>query len=224
MKIEKFKNLDILEHSLVKKIVICISDAITTYGDARILLSGGSTPTNLYSLLAKEKIEWGKVKVGLVDERFVEQKSKYSNEKKINNSLIKNHAKNAILFPMVSCIDDEFLNLKKVRSNYSCFIERTDFTLLGMGNDGHTASIFPNDKESDRLINSKNIGVFTTKAPTYPYNRITCSNEFLLKSNAIILFITGKDKFKVLKKSTNTNLPISFFVKNYKEMEIFYTQ
>jgi 6-phosphogluconolactonase/glucosamine-6-phosphate isomerase/deaminase len=93
-----------------------------------------------------------------------------------------------------------------------------------MGNDGHTASIFPNDKQSDKLMNSISVGVFTTKAPNYPYNRITCSKEFIAKSNAIVLFFTGENKFKVFKKSTKTNVPISYFVKNYKEMEIYYTQ
>ena len=224
MKIKNFENINILESSLVKKISLYISDAIKNYGDARILLSGGSTPINLYSSLSQENIDWGKVKVGLVDERFVDQKSNYSNETHIKNNLIKNSAKTAILSSMVCCIDDELLNLEMVRSNYSCFIERTDFTLLGMGNDGHTASIFPNDKESDKLMNSINIGVFTTKAPNYPYNRITCSKEFIAKSNAIVLFFTGEHKFNILKNSKNTNVPISYFVKNYKEMEIYYTQ
>ena len=224
MKIKNFENINILESSLVKKISLYISVAIKNYGDARILLSGGSTPINLYSSLSQENIDWGKVKVGLVDERFVDQKSNYSNETHIKNNLIKNSAKTAILSSMVCCIDDELLNLEMVRSNYSCFIERTDFTLLGMGNDGHTASIFPNDKESDKLMNSINIGVFTTKAPNYPYNRITCSKEFIAKSNAIVLFFTGEHKFNILKNSNNTNVPISYFVKNYKEMEIYYTQ
>jgi len=224
MKIKNFENINILESSLVKKISLYISVAIKNYGDARILLSGGSTPINLYSSLSQENIDWGKVKVGLVDERFVDQKSNYSNETHIKNNLIKNSAKTAILSSMVCCIDNELLNLEMVRSNYSCFIERTDFTLLGMGNDGHTASIFPNDKESDKLMNSINIGVYSTKAPNYPYNRITCSKEFIAKSNAIVLFFTGEHKFNILKNSNNTNVPISYFVKNYKEMEIYYTE
>jgi len=224
MKIKNFENINILESSLVKKISLYISVAIENYGDARILLSGGSTPINLYSSLSQENIDWGKVKVGLVDERFVDQKSNYSNETHIKNNLIKNSAKTAILSSMVCCIDNELLNLEMVRSNYSCFIERTDFTLLGMGNDGHTASIFPNDKESDKLMNSINIGVYSTKAPNYPYNRITCSKEFIAKSNAIVLFFTGEHKFNILKNSNNTNVPISYFVKNYKEMEIYYTE
>ena len=224
MKIKKFENINILESFLVKKISLCVSDAIKKYGDARVLLSGGSTPINLYSLLSHEKIDWGKVKVGLVDERFVDQKSDFSNENHLKNSLIKNCAKTAVLYPMVCCIDNELLNLEMVSNSYSCFIERTDFTLLGMGNDGHTASIFPNDKESDELMNSINIGVFTTKAPNYPYNRITCSKELIAKSNSIVLLFTGEHKFSILKNSNKTNLPISYFVKNTKEMKIYYTQ
>ena len=224
MNIKNFKNINTLESTLVKKISLCVSDAIKKYGDARILLSGGSTPINLYSLLSQENIDWIKVKIGLVDERFVDQKSDFSNESHIKNNLIKNCAKTAILSPMVCCIGNELLNLEMVSNSYSCFMERTDFTLLGMGNDGHTASIFPNDKESDELMNSINIGVYSTKAPNYPYNRITCSKEFITNSIAIVLFFTGLHKFNVLKNSNNTNVPISYFIKNNKEMEIYYTQ
>ena len=224
MKIKDFENINILESSLVKKISLCVSDAIKKYGDARILLSGGSTPINLYSLLSKENVDWGKVKIGLVDERFIDKDSEFSNESNIKKNLIKNCAKTAILSSMVCCIDNESLNLEMVSSSYSCFIERTDFTLLGMGNDGHTASIFPNDKESDELMNSIDVGVFSTKAPNYPYNRITCSKEFITNSIAIVLFFTGLHKFNVLKNSNNTNVPISYFIKNNKEMEIYYTQ
>ena len=224
MKIKNFENINILESFLVKKISLCVSGAIKKYGDARILLSGGSTPINLYSLLSQENIDWVKVKVGLVDERFVDQKSDFSNESNIKKHLIKNCAKTAILSPMVCCIGNELLNLEMVSNSYSCFMERTDFTLLGMGNDGHTASIFPNDKESNKLMNSINVGVYSTKAPNYPFNRITCSKELIAKSNAIVLFFTGEHKFNILKNSNNTNVPISYFVKNTKEMEIYYTQ
>ena len=112
MNIKNFENINTLESTLVKKISLCVSDAIKKYGDARILLSGGSTPINLYSLLSKENVDWGKVKIGLVDERFVDQKSEYSNESHIKNNLVKNWAKTAILSSMVCCIDNESLNLE----------------------------------------------------------------------------------------------------------------
>ena len=224
MEIKTFENKKNLESSLLLKISICISDAIKKYGDARFLLSGGSTPMNLYSLLSEETIEWEKVKIGLVDERFVPIENLFNNETQIKNNLLKNSAKFATIFGMVYNYENEILNLKMVNQQYKTFFERIDFTILGMGEDGHTASLFPGDKESEELMNTSNIGIFSTKSPSFPYNRITCSKELIAKSNYIALFINGKTKFNVLKNSIETQVPISYFVKNSKNMEIYYSK
>ena len=224
MEIKTFENKKNLESSLLLKISICISDAIKKYGDARFLLSGGSTPMNLYSLLSEETIEWEKVKIGLVDERFVPIENLFNNETQIKNNLLKNSAKFATIFGMVYNYENEILNLKMVNQQYKTFFERIDFTILGMGEDGHTASLFPGDKESEELMNTSNIGIFSTKSPSFPYNRITCSKELIAKSNYIALFINGETKFNVLKNSIETQVPISYFVKNSKNMEIYYSK
>ena len=224
MEIKKFENKKNLESSLLLKISTCISDAIKKYGDARFLLSGGSTPMNLYSLLSEETIEWEKVKIGLVDERFVPKENLFNNETQIKNNLLKNSAKFATIFGMVYNYENEILNLKMVNQQYKIFFERIDFTILGMGEDGHTASLFPGDKESEELMNTSNIGIFSTKSPSFPYNRITCSKELIAKSNYIALFINGETKFNVLKNSIETQVPISYFVKNSKNMEIYYSK
>lgn len=224
MEIKKFENKKNLESSLLLKISTCISDAIKKYGDARFLLSGGSTPMNLYSLLSEETIEWEKVKIGLVDERFVPKENLFNNETQIKNNLLKNSAKFATIFGMVYNYENEILNLKMVNQQYKTFFERIDFTILGMGEDGHTASLFPGDKESEELMNTSNIGIFSTKSPSFPYNRITCSKELIAKSNYIALFISGETKFNVLKNSKETQVPISYFVKNSKNMEIYYSK
>lgn len=224
MEIKTFENKKNLESSLLLKISTCISDAIKKYGDARFLLSGGSTPMNLYSLLSEETIEWEKVKIGLVDERFVPIENLFNNETQIKNNLLKNSAKFATIFGMVYNYENEMLNLKMVNQQYKTFFERIDFTILGMGEDGHTASLFPGDKESEELMNTSNIGIFSTKSPSFPYNRITCSKELIAKSNYIALFISGETKFNVLKNSIETQVPISYFVKNSKNMEIYYSK
>ena len=224
MEIKKFENKKNLESSLLLKISTCISDAIKKYGDARFLLSGGSTPMNLYSLLSEETIEWEKVKIGLVDERFVPKENLFNNETQIKNNLLKNSAKFATIFGMVYNYENEILNLKMVNQQYKIFFERIDFTILGMGEDGHTASLFPGDKESEELMNTSNIGIFSTKSPSFPYNRITCSKELIANSNYIALFISGETKFNVLKNSIETQVPISYFVKNSKNMEIYYSK
>jgi len=224
MEIKKFENKKNLESTLLLKISSCISDAIKKYGDARFLLSGGSTPMNLYSLLSEETIEWEKVKIGLVDERFVPKDNLFNNETQIKNNLLKNSAKFATIFGMVYNYENEMLNLKMVNQQYKTFFERIDFTILGMGEDGHTASLFPGDKESEELMNTSNMGVFSTKSPSFPYNRITCSKELIANSNYIALFINGETKFNVLKNSIETQVPISYFVKNSKNMEIYYSK
>ena len=224
MEIKKFENKKNLESTLLLKISTCISDAIKKYGDARFLLSGGSTPMNLYSLLSEETIEWEKVKIGLVDERFVPKENLFNNETQIKNNLLKNSAKFATIFGMVYNYENEMLNLKMVNQQYKIFFERIDFTILGMGEDGHTASLFPGDKESEELMNTSNIGIFSTKSPSFPYNRITCSKELIANSNYIALFINGETKFNVLKNSKETQVPISYFVKNSKNMEIYYSK
>lgn len=224
MKIKQFKCIEQLENSLVRDIVKIITDSIENYGDARILLSGGSTPINLYSNLSQQNINWSKVKIGLVDERFVNNHSEFSNEKLIRKNLLQNYAKDALFFEMVNCADNEKLNLELVNDKYSSFMKRLDLTLLGMGSDGHTASIFPNDLESERIMNTKNIGIYSTKAPEFPFNRITCSKEIIGNSNDIFLFFTGKTKFNIFKNSIKTNVPISYFIKEYENMETYYTE
>lgn len=224
MKIKQFKSIEQLENSLVRDIVKIITDSIKNYGDARILLSGGSTPINLYSTLSLQNINWSKVKIGLVDERFVNNDSEFSNEKLIRKNLLQNYAKDALFFEMVYSTNNETLNLELVNDKYSSFMKRLDLTILGMGSDGHTASIFPNDLESERIMNTKNIGIYSTKAPEFPFNRITCSKEIIGNSNDIFLFFTGKTKFNIFKNSTKTNVPISYFIKEYENMETYYTE
>ena len=224
MKIKQFKSIDQLENSLVKDIVKIIADSIENYGDARILLSGGSTPINLYSTLSQQNINWSKVKIGLVDERFVNNDSEFSNEKLIRTNLLQNYAKDALFFGMVYSTDNEKLNLDLVNDKYSSFMKRLDLTILGMGSDGHTASLFPNDLESERIMNTKNIGIYSTKAPVFPFNRITCSKEIIGNSNDIFLFFTGKTKFNIFKNSIKTKVPISYFIKEYENMETYYTE
>ena len=224
MKIKQFKCIEELENSLVRNIVKIITNSIETYGDARILLSGGSTPINLYSSLSQQNINWSKVKIGLVDERLVNNDSEFSNEKLIRKNLLQNFAKNAHFFEMVHSVDDEKSNLELVNDKYSSFMKRLGLTLLGMGSDGHTASIFPNDLESERIMNTKNIGIYSTKAPEFPFNRITCSKEMIGNSNDIFLFFTGITKFYIFNNSMKTNVPISYFIKEYQNMETYYTE
>lgn len=223
MKIQEFENKALLENALVEKVVDCIQTAILKHGEARILLSGGSSPKLVYAKLSAQPLNWTKVKIGLVDERFVDVLNKDNNERMIRSTLCQNVAKNAALIGMVYDASNLQNNLELARMNYKIFEERIDLCLLGMGEDGHTASLFPGDEYSEKLLQSAEIGVFNTISPNYPFNRITCSKEMLVRSENTILLIAGETKKKVLENAVVSQLPISYFVDEVKNLEVYYS-
>ena len=91
--IHQHRDMDSLVAELSLKIRDLLLTAIETNQKASMLLSGGKTPIQLYERLSQCDIEWNKVDIGLVDERFVSKESSFSNEKMIRDTLIKNKAK-----------------------------------------------------------------------------------------------------------------------------------
>ena len=224
MNLKTFPNKKQLAGDLVGRIKRIISNCISEFGDARVLLSGGSTPQFIYELLAKEDLDWNKVYIGLVDEIFVAVDSQFSNERLIRQCLSNVSNANLKIIGMVYMPDDENKNLSMAQKSYQIFAERIDYVLLGMGEDGHTASLFPNDSNSLGSLNSNSIELLITHAPTHPTQRISCSKQMLLNATYIDLLILGQKKFSVLEKSHVNVLPISYFTEKQNETTTFYTQ
>ena len=209
-KVELFENCS-------ESIIAEVNQAIVSKNEINILLSGGSTPEPLYKLLAKNDFVKLKVKWGLVDERFVELSSDYSNEKMIRNAL----GDNAKIVGMVSNSKNYRSNLIEINERHKSFIEETDISILGMGGDGHFASLFPGDECSEKLLKSNEIAIFNTTAPSFPETRMTCSFQMLLESKSIYLIITGQTKKEVLLNS-KLNLPIHKLLAKRNDLKIYY--
>ena len=224
MKIQEFDTKNQLEIALVASIVDCISKAINKHGEARVLLSGGSSPKSIYEQLSNEKLDWTKVKIGLVDERFVNVQDKDNNERMIRMTLCQNNAQKVDLIGMVVDPTNLQNNLVQTSSNYQVFEERIDLCLLGMGEDGHTASLFPGDDQSERLLHSDELGVFNTVSPNYPFNRITCSKKMLSRSDKTILLIGGERKKEVFENAKLSSLPISFVINEFENLIVYYSK
>jgi 6-phosphogluconolactonase len=205
----RFETREFLEDSLADELLKVLAESIEKYGNATLLLSGGSTPKGLFKKLSERKFPWKNITIGLVDERFVNNSSEYSNEKLIRETLLQNEAKDATFIPMVYDDLDEINNLKLAQKAYEK-LERLDAVILGMGDDGHTASIFPNDPESEIAVNTQEL-IVSTKAPNFPTNRITCSLKFLQGAKRTFLFFTGENKLKVLNESVDKKYPIAHF-------------
>ena len=157
------------------------------------VLTGGNSPIKLYKKLAKSKVDWQNIDLFWGDERYVSQKSKHSNFKLAYDTLIK---KVKISKKNIFKIDTnkKILNSSK---NYSNKIKRYfknktksfDYFLLGMGADGHVASIFPNSSE----INEKFIAKQVLRKD---FLRISLSLNIINNSKKIILWLNNKSKSK----------------------------
>ena len=216
----EFQTKERLEEGLCDRIVEIIRLAIQEKGIAKLLLSGGGTPKELYRRLSNCELDWNSVKIGLVDERFVTIDSPFSNQKMISEILLQNSAKHATLFGMVHSIENYTENVETVNKMYE-ELNDADLVLLGMGADGHTASIFPGDQPSIQCVQDKSAFIRNTNAPNDPKRRITVNKPFISNSKHIFLMITGDHKRQVFIQCDPEKHPIH----NFKEVisEVYFT-
>ncbi len=164
------------------------------------VLTGGKSPINLYKKLAKSNIDWINVDLFWGDERHVSKRSKNSNFKLAYDNLIKKikiNKKN--LYPINTTKNINTSSKEYTKSILKYFKKEKiffDYFLLGMGNDGHIASIFPESIELKKKFISRPV-------IRKDFKRITLSLNVINKSKKIILWLNNKiivKKFTELKK------------------------
>lgn len=202
---------------LTQRIIALIEKAQKTKGNARVLLSGGGTPMPVYEKLSDSTLDFSKIEFGLVDDRFVPVQDPASNEGVIRN-IFKNQP-NFALEPMVENPLDYAESISQCNQAYLKFING-DVILLGMGGDGHFASLFPNDAPSEQGLLATACGCLGTNAPSHPTKRISTNLAFIESMEHRILLITGEDKLEKLKASLTEGTPISYIFN--KLTEIYY--
>jgi len=217
-----FKDIASLEEGITTAIADIIRSAIQTYGSAHILLSGGTTPLVVYARLAKEDIDWSKVLIGLVDERYVPLDHPKNNERALREAFGQEVCSKARFIGMVLDDKDAEHNLSVVSAEYKPFMDRTDFILLGMGKDGHFASLFPNDAASEVDLRSEAIKILCTTAPEFPTERISCSKGMLKQAKYATLMITGSEKETLFNDSKETGLPVGYLQREFSHLTVFY--
>jgi 6-phosphogluconolactonase len=217
MNIKYFSSRELLTNALTRLIVTSVERNVLEKNQCTLLLSGGTTPKPIYEKLSTQIACPENLLIGLVDERFVAVSSEFSNERMIRNAM----GSEFNIIGMIQDTTDSERNLSLLRKSYEPFIRNTDIVLLGMGTDGHTASIFPGDDSSEKIRKSAATDILNTTAPTHPKQRITCSTKMILLSKEIILLITGVEKKNVL-LNFGLNLPIHDILKNRPDTLIFY--
>src|SRR5690349_17491751 len=202
-----FKNRQEMVAALQQVCVSALTAAIEERGEATFMVSGGSTPEPLYQSLSKVDLDWGAVYIALVDERWVDFDHEKSNEAFTVKHLIQNQAVVANLIGMKNTAETAQEGLSDCEAAYQQLAQPFDITILGMGSDGHTASLFPHAQGLEAALNPESselcaaIIANQSEVTGAITERMTLSLAGLLRSKTLVLLITGDEKLAVLRNA-----------------------
>ena len=209
-----FPDRESLDQALAAYVVSRLQQGITERGTAHLVVSGGSTPINLFSILADADVEWGRVVVLLADERWVQVDHEDSNERLVRQTLLTGKAKSAQFLSLLPSPDDEITNISGL-STLLRSLPRFDVVLLGMGEDAHTASLFPCSTALREGLTTEQ-GALITRPRNAPHQRVSMSKRRLQATEHGVIHIVGERKKTVLelarKSEDETRYPISAFL------------
>ena len=206
-----FENRQDMVAALEAECVAALNQAVEERGEATFMVSGGSTPEPLYKSLSQQDLPWESIYVALVDERWVDFDHDKSNEAFTVKHLIQNKAEAANLVGMKNTADTAQEGLADCEAAYQQLAQPFDITILGMGSDGHTASLFPHANGLEAALNPDSselcaaITAHQSEVTGAITERMTLSLAGLLKSKVLILLITGQEKLDVLRKAQAGN-------------------
>lgn len=191
-----FKKTDEYVKSAVEAIESFVLEKLEDQKVVRIALSGGSSPVLVYEALTKSRIPWSRVCLFLVDERYVPPNSNDSNAKMIQEVIV-NKVSNLRKFYQyntrkpIATIVDQYQKTLEDQKGSPLF----DLVILGLGSDGHTASLFPN---IDELHEDRRLVVHTQSPDVNTQDRLSLAFPAVLGSSKIIFLIRGADKKKMV--------------------------
>ena len=192
-----FASADDLFPALRDAVVGRLNASISARSFASMAACGGSTPAPLYDQLGASDLKWNKVTVTLTDERWVPPESEQSNERFLRVHLLRGPAANASLIPLKTA-DARAANAEtKVHARIARIRRPFDVTLLGMGTDGHTASLIPEASGLDEALDiaTPSLTKAIIPAPASGLGeRMTLTLRALLDSRAIYILIRGEEK------------------------------
>ena len=176
--------------------------ALLERGVASVALSGGNTPTAFMQALAAQPLDWSRVVVTLVDERWVPESSPRSNAALLRTHLLAGPAALARFVPLYRAVPRPEDALVEIERALRAMPLPFDAMVLGMGQDGHTASFFPGgDRLADALDPAGPHLVLPMRAAQAGEPRVTLTLPVVLAARHLYLHIEGTDKREVLRQA-----------------------
>ena len=188
-----------LAEALAQSVADDLRTALAERGAASLALSGGNTPKAFMQALALQPLEWPRIAVTLVDERWVPESNARSNAALVRANLLQGPAAAARFVPLYRDAPEPEQALAEVESDLAALPSPFDALVLGMGNDGHTASFFPGgDRLAAALDPSTTALLLPMRAPDAGEPRITLTLPPVLAARHLYLHIEGAGKRQVL--------------------------
>lgn len=210
------------------KIAELLEDSIASRGTASLLVAGGSTPQPIFQRLSQMHLDWAKVHVGLTDERWVRATHTDSNEYLVRHALLRNQAGSAQFHPLYSSAPKPSAGLAEAERSINAMPRPFDAVLLGMGTDGHFASLFPGLPET-RIgldLHSPALCVAIDR-PQSGYARLSLTITALLYARLILVAISGRPKRTIALQALagGADTPITALLSHRKDdLEFLWTE
>ena len=185
--------------ALAERVAVRLRAGLIERGRAVLAVSGGSTPKEFFSRLAQAALDWENVQVTLVDERWVPDSDERSNARLVKSLLLQHAASAAQFVPLYTDAPTPEDGLAEANARIDALPLPFDAVILGMGDDGHTASFFPGgDHLAEALDPDGRARVLPMRAPAAGEPRITLSLPTLLDTRALYLLVSGEKKRDLL--------------------------
>lgn len=193
----RYPDLDTLSRDLAQQIAEGLRAAIAARGVASLVVSGGRSPVRLFECLRTQPLDWSRVCVALADERWVEASDPASNERLVRDFLLQDAAAAARFAGLKNPAATPELGAAAAWDTFARVPRPFDAVVLGMGDDGHTASLFPGLPNLQAALDpSAAAGCVGMRAPTQPHMRLSLNLAALLDSRRIVILITGESKWR----------------------------
>ena len=217
-----FDDTSSLENKLLLHIASSLRISIKENNEALVLLSIGLNSISLYKRFSEiKKVDWSKVKFGLVDERWTSDNNKDSNFCTISNALGNEIVEKSSLVPLVFDPDDQS-NISLAKSSNLLFLDEKTIVILNIGKDGQIASLFPNDETTEKAISQISPNIIST---TLSEKCISHNLKSILNTKNIILYLKGEEHKLILNKAKKELLPLSYILNSIStQVEIYWTK
>lgn len=191
-----------LNQNFAGKIADALRQGIAANGKASLVVSGGRTPLDLFIQLTRQELDWSNVVITLADERWVGPENGASNEKLVRENLLQGFAASATFIALKNAAPSPFEGAAETEEALKALPRPIDVVILGMGDDGHTASLFPGATNLTAALALDSGHTCMGMTPlTAPLDRITLTLPLLLDSRNIYLHLMGEAKREVYERA-----------------------